>query len=251
MKLSGKVAIITGAGSGIGRASALLFAQEGAKVIVAGRTLAKVELTANLINQSGGEAVAVRADVSKEADVENMVRVAVQNFGKVDILFNNAAVEGQQCATHERTVEAWDAEIEVDLKGVFLCSKHAIREMLKVGGGSIINTGSIASMVGFPENAAYCAAKAGVANFTRSLAIEYAKQNIRVNCICPGMIRTEMLQRCIDMIPNGEEVYVGLQPTGRIGEPKDIAKAALYMASDDSSYVTGAILMVDGGWVAV
>lgn len=170
---------------------------------------------------------------------------------QLDILFNNAGVEGMFSPTHELSEEGWDAEVNVDLKGVFLGSKYGIREMLKVGGGSIINTGSIASLVGFPQLAAYCAAKGGVINLTRSLAIEYAKLNIRVNCICPGMIKTEMLQRAIDLNPDGEEAYLAIQPTGRIGESSHIAKAALYLASDDSTFTTGTIISVDGAWTVV
>ena len=251
MKLNGKVALITGAGSGMGRATALLFAQEGAKVVAAGRTLATLEETVNSIKQAGGQAVAVCADVSKETDAENMVRVAVQKFDKLDILFNNAGVTGEWLATHEQTEEGWDEVVGINLKGIFLGSKYAIREMLKVGGGSIINTASVNGIVAMPQYAAYCASKGGAVNLTRSLAIEYAKQNIRVNCICPGMIRTEMLQRAIDINPNGEKDLVAIQPTGRIGEPKDIAMAALYFAGDDSAFTTGAILPVDGAYTAV
>ena len=250
MKLAGKVAIITGSGSGIGRASALIFAQEGAKVVVADCIQATAEQTVSLIRQAGGEAISIQVDVSKEASVENMVRFTVEHFGKLDILFNNAGVEGLNVPTHELPEEEWDREIAINLKGVFLGSKHAIRQMLKNGGGVIINTASSAGLIGLPPLSAYCASKGGVVNLTRELAMEYARQGIRVNCICPGVIKTAMIERVFIENPEKEAAYAEGEPIGRLGNPEEIARAALFLACDDSSFVTGTILPVDGGWVA-
>lgn len=249
MKLAGKVAIVTGGASGIGRASAVLFAREGAKVIVADRELEGAEDTVKLIHEMNGVALAVKVDVVSEPDVERMVQTVVAEFGTVDILFNNAGVEQLNYATHELPLEEWNRVVSINLTGVFLGSKHVIREMLRNGGGVIINTSSIAGMVGFPDLTAYCASKAGVVNLTRQMAMEYAKQNIRVNCICPGYIKTDMIRRTLKEAPGRKTTYAP-PPIERMGQAEEIAEAALFLASNSSSYVTGIALPVDGGCLA-
>jgi len=243
-KLDGKVALITGAGSGIGRASALLFAEEGAKVAVADYVPAGGQETVKMIKEAGGEAIFIEVDVSKAADVENMVRTAVDTYGRIDILYNNAGIMGTEAATAEATEEDWDLVLDTNLKGVFLASKYAIPVMLSGGGGAIVNTASITGFIGSARLAAYGASKGGVVQLTKTMALEYADQNIRVNCICPGMIETTMTET------EGLTSRTKFIPQKRAGRPEDVARAALYLASEDSAYVTASSLVVDGGWTA-
>jgi len=247
MRLEGKVAIITGAGSGIGKETALLFAREGAKIAVADYVPEAGEETVRQIREGGGQATFIKTDVSKASDAERMVMETVRAYGKLDILSNNAGILGEAGSVGETTEENWDRVIAINLKSVFLCSKYAVGEMIKTGGGVIISTASAMGLVGFPGNAAYNSSKGGVIQFTKTMALEYASNNIRVNCICPGLISTPMGesfgQRFIDW-------FVKQTPMGRWGRPEEIAQAALYLASDESSFVTGTALVVDGGWVA-
>ncbi len=247
-RLKGKVAIVTGGGSGIGRATCLLFAREGAKVVVADYVAEGGNETMKQIKAAGGEAVFVQADVSKSTDVQNMIGATVRNYGRVDILFNNAGIEGPSSKLANLKEEDWDRVIAIDLTSVFLGIKYAIQEMLKQGGGVIISTASVAGMVGFPGSGAYAAAKAGVINLTRLAALEYAEKNIRVNCICPGVIETPMVDRVVGERPR--ERIVRTEPMGRLGRPEEIANAALFLASDESSFATGAPFIIDGGYVA-
>ena len=247
MRLADKVAIITGGGSGIGRATALLFAKEGAKVVVADCSVEGAEETVRLIQGFNGDALAVRVDVPIETEVERMVQTTVSQYGKLDILFNNAGVAIPRCPVHELPLEEWQRVISINLTGVFLGAKYGIREMLKIGGGVIINTASIAGVIGLPNIAAYGASKGGVVNLTRQLAIECAPNNIRVNCICPGAIQTPMAEK--SAAEAGALKNAG-GPLGRRGEPEEVAQAALFLASNDSSYVNGVILPIDGGWFA-
>jgi len=246
-KLDGKVALITGAASGIGRASALLFAEEGAKVAVADYVPAQGQETVKMIEEAGGEAIFIEADVSKAADVEKMVKTTVDTYGRIDILFNNAGIMGAFAPTAKTTEEKWDLIMNINLKGVFLGSKYAIPVMLDQGGGVIVNTASTAGMDALPNLPAYSASKGGVILLTKAMAMEYGKKNIRVNCICPGGIRTPIAAASGVA---GEQSPLPGQPLRRIGEPEDVAQAALYLASDDSSYITGAALVVDGGWTS-
>lgn len=247
-RLKNKVAIITGGGSGIGRSTCLLFAQEGATVVVADYVADGGSETVRQIKAAGGDASFVLTDVAKSADVQNMIATTVKTYGRVDILFNNAGIEGPSSKLANYKEEDWDRVIAIDLTAVYLGMKYVIPEMLKQGGGVIISTASVAGIVGFPGSGAYSAAKAGVINMTRMVALEYADKNIRVNCICPGIIDTPMVDRVVGGRP--KERVVKAEPVGRLGRPEDIANAALFLASDESSFATGAPFIIDGGYVA-
>ena len=249
-KLDGKVAIVTGAASGIGRATALLFAEEGAKVVVADWHEDDGRRVADEIAGGGGAATFVRVDVSQPEDVQAMVRAAVDTYGRLDVLFNNAGVEGEQAPTAECTLENWDRVIAVNLKGVFLGMKYGIAAMLRSGGGSIINNASVAGLVGFASIPAYSASKGGVIQLTKTAALEYAKQGVRVNAICPGVIWTPMVERFIGGREETRGALEALEPVGRFGQPEEVARLALFLACDDSSFCTGAPFVVDGGFVA-
>jgi len=251
MRLEGKVAIVTGSSSGLGRAIATLFAQEGAKVVVnANKNVAGGKETVAMIEEAGGEAILVQASVASSEDCTRMVQAAVDTFGGVDILVNNAGVEirGGVLALSE---EEWDQMLDVDLKGIFLCSKAAIPYMIEAGGGSIVNVGSVLSFDVIPERAAYCAAKAGAVHLSKSMALDYAKFGIRSNLLAPGAFLTPLLEQ--SMIDSGDyegtkEVLTNKSVFGRMGEPEELARAALFLASDESSFVTGSVLNCDGGW---
>ncbi len=247
-RLKNKVAIVTGGGSGIGRASCLLFAREGAKVVVADYVAEGGNETVRQTKAAGGEAVFVQTDVSKSAEVQNMIGATIRNYGRVDILFNNAGIEGPSTKLANLKEEDWDRVIAIDLTSVYLGMKYVIPEMVKQGGGVILSTASVAGMVGFQGSGAYAAAKAGVINLTRLAALEYADKNIRVNCICPGVIETPMVDRVVGGRPR--ERIVRTEPMGRLGRPEEIANAALFLASDESSFATGAPFIIDGGYVA-
>ncbi len=247
-RLKSKVALITGGGSGIGRSTCLLFAQEGAKVVVADYVADGGSETVRQIKAAGGEASFVLTDVAKSADVQNMIATTVKTYGRVDVLFNNAGIEGPSSKIANYKEEDWDRVIAIDLTAVYLGMKYVIPEMLKQGGGVIISTASVAGIVGFPGSGAYAAAKAGVINMTRMVALEYADKNIRVNCICPGIIETPMVDRVVGN--RSKDRVIKAEPIGRLGRPEDIANAALFLASDESSFATGAPFIIDGGYVA-
>lgn len=250
MRLENKVAIITGASSGIGRAIALRFAEEGAKIVNADIIEEPREggkKTHEKINENGGRAIFVKTDVSSSESVKQLVDRTVNEFGKVDILVNNAGIYIQK-SIHKTEEKDWDKLMEVDLKGVFLCSKYVIIHMLENGiKGKIINVSSIAGLVGFGKSAAYCAAKGGVTELTRELAMDYAPKNININAICPGVIKTQMTKSFREN-PEMKKFFEQNTPSPRLGEPKDIANAALYLASEESNFVNGINLPVDGGW---
>jgi NAD(P)-dependent dehydrogenase (short-subunit alcohol dehydrogenase family) len=243
-RLDGKVAIITGAGSGMGEATAELFHREGAKVVLADISGEQEKLAKRL----GDNAVAIHTDVSKAADVQAMVETAVATFGKLDVLYNNAGIDGQLALTGEYATDAWDQVIAVNLTGPFLGMRYGIPAMLQSGGGSIISTASMAAQVAFPKMPAYCASKGGVVMLTRNAAVEYAAQGIRVNAILPGVIDTGMSKS----LP--EELIQGVKqatPQNRIADASEIASVALFLASDESSFITGQAIMVDGGYTCV
>jgi NAD(P)-dependent dehydrogenase (short-subunit alcohol dehydrogenase family) len=251
MRLPDKSALITGAGNGIGRETALLFASEGACVTVVDVADGAGEKTVQDIQAAGGKAVYVHADVSKAADCENMVSVAEKTFGKLNVLFNNAGImhaNDDSATTTEEVV--WDLTMAINLKGVFLGCKYGIPALKRAGGGSIINTASFVALLGAATpQLAYTASKGGVLSMTRELAVIHARENIRVNALCPGPLRTEMLMSFLNTEAKKQRRLVHV-PMGRFGEAKEIAYAALYLASDESSYVTGTEFMVDGGITA-
>ncbi len=248
MKLAGKAALITGAGSGMGRATALLFAREGASVAVVDINEASAEDAVRQIKAEGGRAFAFRADVSRGEDAEAMVAATVKNFGPPNVLFNNAGIEGEGGFLAQLSDGGFDRVIAINLRGVWLGMKHALPHMIRNGGGSVINTASIAGMVAIRGSAAYCAAKAGVIALTRVGAAEYGRYNIRVNCICPGAIDTPMVERLNASGGMNQQQAERLSVLGRVGSPQEIAKTALFLASDDSSFATGAPFIIDGGW---
>lgn len=248
MRLENKVAIVTGGGSGIGQAIAILFAKEGAKVVVAGRRLEALQSTVAEIEKSGGEGLGVTADVSSFSSVQNLIQKTLEKFGRIDILVNNAGIylPGDAVSTTE---EDWDKVLAIDAKGAFLCSKAAIPSMIERGKGKIVNIASIAGLFGFEGSLAYCAAKGAVVNLTKEMALDLGPKNINVNAIAPGIIETDMTQGFLQD-ENAKKSFLDKIPMGRIGKPLDIAYAALYLASDEADFVTGEILVVDGGWTA-
>jgi NAD(P)-dependent dehydrogenase (short-subunit alcohol dehydrogenase family) len=249
-ELKNKVAVVTGAASGIGKAAVELFASEGAAVVAADVQDDAGQCLADELARKGHSVSFIHTDVSRENDVAAMIHLALSHYGRLDVLFNNAGIEGEEGPTAEATLENWERVIDVNLKGVFLGMKHGIAAMLQHGGGSIVNNASVAGLVGFAGVPAYCAAKGGVVQLTRTAAIEYATQNVRVNCLCPGVIDTPMVERATHGQPEAEAAITALEPVGRMGTPREVAQLALFLASDRSSFLTGAIIPVDGGFVA-
>jgi len=243
-----KVALVTGGSFGIGQASAIAFARRGAKVVIA--DWKDGEQTIEQIRNFGGSAFFYKCDVSKEADIKNLVDYTASTFGQLDYAFNNAGIEGERATTHECTTENWDRTLAINLKGVWLCMKYEIAGMLKNGYGVIINNASIAGMVGFPGIPAYVASKHGVIGLSRNAALEYAHQGIRVNAICPGVIRTPMIERFTGGSAEAEKQFEQLEPVGRLGTPEEIAETVVWLCQDASAFITGCALPVDGGWTA-
>jgi NAD(P)-dependent dehydrogenase (short-subunit alcohol dehydrogenase family) len=249
-RVENKVALMTGGGSGIGRATALLFAREGAKVLVADYNAEGGERTVKTIRDAGGMAIFHTTDVSNPQDVDGLMHKVVETYGRLDCAFNNAGIEGQMGNTPECSLENWNRVIAINLTGVFLCIKYEIPLMLKHGGGSIVNTASAAGLVGLAGGPAYVAAKHGVAGLTKTAALEFAQKGIRVNAVCPGFIRTPMVERVLDKGTFSEEQIFAAEPMHRMGKPEEIAEAVLWLCSDASSFVTGLPMPVDGGYVA-
>ena len=249
-RVAGKVALVTGGGSGIGRATAQIFAREGAKVVVADVVVEGGEETVRLIKAAGGEAIFVKTDVSQPADVEAMVKKAADAYGRLDCAFNNAGIEGVVQPTVEYGEAHWDRVLAINLKGVWLCMKYEIPQMLKHGSGAIVNTASVAGLVGLPGFSAYVAAKHGVNGLTKTAALEYAKAGIRVNAVCPGAIRTPMFERGVRDNPGMEEQVLTMEPIGRMAAPTEVGEAVVWLCSDAASFVTGLPMAVDGGRVA-
>jgi NAD(P)-dependent dehydrogenase (short-subunit alcohol dehydrogenase family) len=249
--LDGKVALITGAGSGIGRATSKIFAREGARLVLVDVVEEGGQETLHMIREAGADAIFVKADVAKWHDVETMVAKAVEKYGGLNCAFNNAGIEGEDGQTHECSEANWSRVISINLTGVWLCMKAEIAQMLNQGGGgAIVNTSSGAGLAGIKGMPAYVAAKHGVAGLTRAAALEYGRQNIRINAVCPGPIRTPMMARGLQRRPDLEERYARSEPLKRLGEPEEIGEAVAWLCSERASYVTGLPMPVDGGFMA-
>ncbi len=248
MKLENKVAIVTGSRRGIGKAIALELAKNGANVVVSDINLEEQKQVVKEIKELGQKALAIKADVTSNKEVENMVQKTIDTFGKIDILVNNAGVFVQK-PFQEMTEKDWDKVLDVNLKGNFLCTKAVSKHMIKQESGKIISIASIAGEVGFRGSSAYCASKAGIVNLTKELALELAPKNINVNAIAPGVIKTKMTESMLADKKQRKALMNNI-PFNRVGEPEDIGKAALFLASSDSDYITGHTLVVDGGWLA-
>jgi NAD(P)-dependent dehydrogenase (short-subunit alcohol dehydrogenase family) len=246
-QFSGKVALVTGGASGIGRASAQLFAKEGASVVVSDVAVEDGEETVRHIEEDGREASFVEADVSKAAQVEALVEWAVEIYGRLDYAFNNAGIEGRMATnTADYPEEDWDRVIEINLKGVWLCMKHEIAQMLAQGGGAIVNNSSVEGLVGLQGTSAYAASKHGVVGLTKTAALEYAQSGIRVNAVCPGLIRTPMVERYSRGDTEIEAQFAAVEPVGRMGTPEEVAEAVVWLCSEAASFVTGHAMAVDG-----
>ena len=246
----GKAVLVTGGGSGIGRATAIAFAREGARVVIGNRNAEKGEETVGLIRDAGGTASFLRTDVTQAEEVEALIKHTVQSLGSLDVAFNNAGIEGDVQPLTDQTEENFNAVLDVNVKGLWLSMKYQIKQILKQGGGAIVNNSSIAGVIGFPGLSIYVASKHAVIGLTKTAAVEYASQNIRINAVNPGAIQTEMINRLIEKAELPRDDIVGLHPIGRVGRDDEIAEAVLWLSSDRASFVVGHSLMVDGGFTA-
>ncbi|QMU56198.1 MAG: glucose 1-dehydrogenase [Candidatus Mycalebacterium zealandia] len=252
MKLKGKVALITGGSLGLGKATAILFAQEGATVVITGRTEKTLKETVAEAEKKGVKIEFVVSDVAKEEDCQSAVEETVKKHGAIDILFNNAGVLSA-APTHETAIEEWDRIFSINVRGLFMMSKFAVPHMLKKGGGCIVNNSSILGLKALPGIAAYTASKGAVTQFTRAMALDYADKGIKVNAICPGTIVTPMVTNMMDGMEDAraaEELFTSFHPIGRLGNSDEVARAVLFLCQDGVDFMTGTMLSVDGGWIA-
>ncbi len=245
--VEGKVALVTGGGSGIGRQACLVFAREGAQVVVCDVAVEGGQETVGQIEQAGGQATFIRADVAQAAEVEALVAKTVETYGRLDCAYNNAGIAGRTARVADDSEQNWERILAINLKGVWLCLKYEIAHMLTQGGGAIVNTASDAGLIGLRRAGAYVASKHGVVGLTKTAALEYAKANIRVNAVCPGPIDTPMLREASERVI---DAMATAQPNGRLGQPREIAEAAVWLCSDAASFVTGHPMPVDGGYLA-
>ncbi|MET0343396.1 MAG: SDR family oxidoreductase [Polyangiales bacterium] len=250
LKLEGKVALVTGGGGGIGRATSLAFAREGAKVAVVDIDEARARAVADEVQAAGGDAFAIRTDVSKNAEVEAMVQAVVARFGRLDVAFNNAALDLEHEPLGKTDEETFDRLMSVNVKGVWLCMKHEIAQMLAQGEGAIVNTSSIGGVIGAPRQPIYGTTKHAVLGLTKAAAVEYGRKGIRVNAVCPGVINTEMMERAVARDPRRKAHIESAHPIGRMGEAEEVARAVVFLSSADAGFVLGHALMVDGGFTA-
>lgn len=250
-RFQGKVVLITGGGTGIGRTTAIMFANEGANVVIGNRNEERGRAVVNEITDAGGQATFLRTDVVNEADVKALVNHAIETFGRIDVAFNNAGIEGAIAPTHEATIENFDNVWNVNVRGLWFCMHHVIKQMLAQGdGGSIINNSSIAGVIGFPAFAHYIASKHAVMGLTKSAALEYATAGIRVNAVNPAVIETPMADRLGESFGMNDDEMAAMHPVGRTGRPEEVATVVLFLASDESSFITGQPILIDGGFTA-
>jgi len=245
-----QVALITGGSFGIGRATAVAFAKRGASVVVADLIEDKEHITMKEIAAMEGNAIFIQCDVSKANDVTSMINKALSTYGRLDFAFNNAGIEGTLAATHDCTQDNWEKVLAVNLTGTWLCMKHELPHMQRQGKGAIVNCSSVAGLMGFPGMPAYVASKHAIIGLTRTAALENAKQGIRINAVCPGVIQTPMIDRVTGKDKTAEQRFIDMEPMGRFGKPEEVAEAVVWLCSDAASFITGHALTVDGGWLA-
>lgn len=245
-----KVVIVTGGSFGIGKATSIAFAKRGANVVLVDWIEDKDQIAMKQINEEGVNSIFIKCDVSKDADIKAVIEKTISSFGQLDFAFNNAGIEGEMNQTQDCSEENWDKTLNVNLKGIWLCMKYEIPQILKNGRGAIVNCASVAGLIGFPGLPAYVASKHGVIGLTKTAALENAKSGIRINAVCPGVIKTAMIDRLTGNKKEVEKQYEDMEPVGRMGNPEEVAEAVMWLCSDAASFVTGVSLPVDGGWIA-